>query len=96
MEPYSIGINSQNIELHTVILHSKITPERSQITQDHTRCPPNHFALCTYFLYWASLNNFSSLSHSPSQTEGNPHILQMTLRSLFFISKVKNHINGHK
>ena len=48
------------------------------ITPDHTRS----------FLFWASPNNFSSLSHSPPQTEGAP-ILQMALRSQFFSSKVK-------
>ena len=54
-----------------MILQSKITPERRQITPDHTRSFQNH-ALGTYFLYWASPNNFSSLPPFPPQTEGNP------------------------
>ena len=48
----------------TVILHSKITkitPERPQITPNHTRSSQNR-AFGTYFLYWASPNNISSLS----------------------------------
>ena len=51
---------------YTVILHFKIikiTPECTQVTPDHIRSSPNH-ALGKYFLYWASPNNFSSLSSS--------------------------------
>ena len=51
---------------YTVILHFKIikiTPECTQVTPDHARSSPNH-ALGKYFLYWASPNNFSSLSSS--------------------------------
>ena len=47
-----------------MILHFQITPERPQITPDHTRSYQNH-AFGTNFLDWASPNNFSSLS--PSQ-----------------------------
>ena len=57
----------QNIQLHTVILHSKvtkITPKRPQITPDQTRS----------FLYWASPNNFYALPHSPPpKPKENPY-----------------------
>ena len=65
----------QNISLHSVILHSKITritPERPQITPDHTRSSQNH-AFWTYFLHWASPNNFFSVSHSPPQPRETAH-----------------------
>ena len=46
-----------------MILHSKITPERPQITPDHTRSSQNH-AFVTLFLnvYFAALIIFSLLS----------------------------------
>ena len=46
-----------------MILHSKITPERLQITPDHTRSSQNH-AFVTLFLnvYFAALIIFSLLS----------------------------------
>ena len=37
-----------NLVLHTVILHSQVTPERPQIAQAHTNNSPNH-AFGTYF-----------------------------------------------
>ena len=47
-----------------MILYFQITPERPQITPNHTRSSQNH-AFGINFLYWASPNSFSSLS--PSQ-----------------------------
>ena len=53
-----------NLFLHSVVRpRSQITPERPQVTQDHT-ISSKSYAFGTYFLYWALPNNFSSLSHS--------------------------------
>ena len=65
----------QNVWSHTTILqnlHSKITPERPQITPDHTRSYQNH-AFGTYFLLGHAKQFFFAVphSHSPPQTEGN-------------------------
>ena len=53
-----------------MILHSKITPERPQITPTSYQ---SH-AFGTYCLFWA-LAKKSSLSHSPPQPRETPHTL---------------------
>ena len=77
------SITYQAILRFTLILHSKVTPKCPQITLYHARCSDEH-AFGTYFLTGPS-NNVSSLSPSPNR--GNPPVLHMAFRSLFFVSK---------
>ena len=77
----------QNVELHTVILHSKITKittERPQITPVPKIMPFVHI----FFTRLASPNNFFH-SPTPRPNWGKPPILQMAFQSLLFVSKVK-------
>ena len=51
----------RNVLYHTVILHSKITPERPQITPDHTRSSQNHELGTDIFSLLGLTKQFSSL-----------------------------------
>ena len=49
------------IDEHTVVLHSKITPERHQITPDHTRSSQNQELGTDIFSLMGLTKQFSSL-----------------------------------
>ena len=68
-----------------MILHSKITPKRPQITPDHTRSSQEH----AYFLSGPHQNSNSSLSPSPPQTEGTPPYFKWPFGCCFSFQKWK-------
>ena len=66
-----------------MILHSKITPERTQINPQVTK------VMHLGHIFFSGLHQKKTLCPTPLPNRGKPPILQMALQSPFFVSEVK-------